>query len=199
MPKITDHDRYRQELLEKCFDLFAEKGYATLTTRQIAQALGVSTGTLYYYFPSKEDLFVQLIEDLAQQDVLKALQEIQPTMPLRERILALGRFLLANEESFFKQTLLYMDFYQQAGFGQSRVNEAIKRANQRSRQEIAQLLEVDDPVIATHVLCLIDGLISERMVDPDTVSYIEQAELLADMLIAYLERHQHRQSEVLRE
>lgn len=188
MPKITDHDQYRQELLDQCFDLFAEKGYAALTTRQIAQALGVSTGTLYYYFPSKEDLFVQLIEQLTQQDLMKALAEIRGATSLRERILALGQFLSNNEAYFFKQTLLYMDFYQQAGFGQSRVNEAVKRASQRSREEIAQLLEIDDPAIATHVLCLIDGLISERMVDPDSVSYAAQAELLADMLVAYLER-----------
>lgn len=194
MPKVTDHDQYRKELLEKCFDLFAEKGYATLTTRQIAQALGVSTGTLYYYFPSKEDLFVQLIEELTQQDLLKALSEIQKAQSLTERVVAMGQFLLENEEYFFKQTLLYMDFYQQSGFGQSRVNEAVKSVSQRSRQEIAQLLEIDDPAIATHVLCLVDGLISQRMVDPDSVSYIEQAELLAAMLTAYLEQKTRKQN-----
>jgi AcrR family transcriptional regulator len=191
MPKIMDHDQYRKELLDKCFDLFAERGYATLTTRQIAQALGVSTGTLYYYFPSKEELFAQLIENLAQQDVLKALAKIQHTMSLKERILALGQFLAENEESFFKQTLLYMDFHQQVREGESHIHEAIKRASQRSRQEIAQLLDVDNPAIATHVLCLIDGMISERMVDSDSLSYAEQIELFADMLIAYLERHQN--------
>ncbi|MBE9179049.1 TetR/AcrR family transcriptional regulator [Oculatella sp. LEGE 06141] len=190
MPKVHDHDQYRKELLHKCFDLFAEKGYATLTTRQIAQALGVSTGTLYYYFPSKEELFGQLIEELTQHDLLKALAEIQQANSMEERILALGQFLLENEAYFFKQTLLYMDFYQQAGVGQSRVNEAVRRASQRSRQEIARLLGVDDPAIATHVLCWIDGLISERMVDSESVSYIEQAELLAAMLTAYLERKQ---------
>jgi hypothetical protein len=53
------------------------------------------------------------------------------------------------------------------------------------------LLDVDNPAIATHVLCLIDGMISERMVDSDSLSYAEQIELFADMLIAYLERHQN--------
>jgi hypothetical protein len=38
------------------------------------------------------------------------------------------------------------------------------------------------------VLCLIDGLISERMVNPEMVSYRQQAELLADLLTAYLEK-----------
>jgi AcrR family transcriptional regulator len=113
--------------LNQCFDLFADNGYASLTTRQIAKVLGVSTGTLYYYFPSKEDLFMQLIEELTTQDLLRAAAEIEGLSTLRERILALGDFLEANEDYFVKQTLLMMDFYQQAGVGQSRVNEAVQK------------------------------------------------------------------------
>lgn len=188
MPKVVDHDEYRKELLGQCFNLFAAHGYASLTTRQIAKALGVSTGTLYYYFPSKEDLFMQLIEELTTQDFLRATAQIQGLSTLRERILALGDFLEANEDYFIKQTLLMMDFYQQAGVGQSRVNEAVQRVAVRSRDEIMTALQLDNPLIATHILCLIDGLISERMVDPAMVSYRQQAELLADLLTAYLEK-----------
>jgi AcrR family transcriptional regulator len=187
MPKIIDHDQYRKELLDQCFDLFAEKGYATLTTRQIAQALGVSTGTLYYYFPSKEDLFIQLIEQLTRQDILRASVEIQEYASLEERILALGKFLEANEEYFIKQTLLLMDFYQQTGSSQAHINEAFKRMSQRSCDEIMRVLQIDNRAIATHVLCLIDGLISERMIAPDLISYTEQTELLAAMVRGYLD------------
>ncbi|WP_035991338.1 TetR/AcrR family transcriptional regulator [Leptolyngbya sp. KIOST-1] len=188
MPKVVDHDQYRKELLNQCFDLFAEHGYASLTTRQIARALNVSTGTLYYYFPSKEDLFMQLIEEITTQDLLRASAEIAGLHSLRERILALGDFLEANEDYFIKQTLLMMDFYQQAGLGPSRVNEAVQRASLRSRDEIMTALQIDSPLLATHVLCLVDGLISERMVNPELVSYRQQAELLADLLTAYLEK-----------
>jgi len=186
MPKVVDHDQYRKDLLKQCFNLFAERGYASLTTRQIAQALGVSTGTLYYYFPSKEDLFMQLIEELTEQDLLRAAAEIEGLSTLKERILALGAFLEANEDYFIKQTLLLMDFYQQSGFGQSRGNEAVQRVSRRSRDQIMTTLQIDDPALATHVLCLIDGLISERMVSPDLVSYAQQAELLAELLETYL-------------
>jgi AcrR family transcriptional regulator len=188
MPKVIDHDEYRKVLLRQCFDLFADHGYASLTTRQIAKALGVSTGTLYYYFPSKEDLFMQLIEELTTQDLLRASAEIEGLSTLRQRILALADFLETNEDYFIKQTLLMMDFYQQAGVGPSRVNEAVQRVAVRSRDEIMAALQLDNPLIATHVLCLIDGLISERMINPAMVSYRQQAELLADLLTAYLEK-----------
>ena len=188
MPKVVDRDEYRKELLRQCFDLFADHGYASLTTRQIAKALGVSTGTLYYYFPSKEDLFMQLIEELTTQDLLRASAELEGLSTLRERILALADFLETNEDYFIKQTLLMMDFYQQAGVGPSRVNEAVQRVSLRSRDEAMAALQIDNPLIATHVLCLFNGLISERMVNPEMVCYRQQAELLADLLTAYLEK-----------
>ena len=42
MPKIVNHETYREELLEKGFDLFANKGY-TITMRELASGLKVST------------------------------------------------------------------------------------------------------------------------------------------------------------
>ncbi len=61
MPKIVDRERYRKQLLQQSFELFAEIGYGNITMRQLAQKLAVSTGTLYHYFPSKEAMFLQLV------------------------------------------------------------------------------------------------------------------------------------------
>ena len=43
--------------------------------RQIAGGLKVSTGTLYHYFPNKQALFEQLVEEICQQDIITALTE----------------------------------------------------------------------------------------------------------------------------
>ena len=69
MPKVVDRARYRKELLKGCFDLFAERGYGSLTMRQIAEGLSVSTGKLYHYFPSKESIFKQLVQELLEKDI----------------------------------------------------------------------------------------------------------------------------------
>jgi AcrR family transcriptional regulator len=45
--------RYR-EVLDVAATIFAEKGYAAASTRDIADRLGVRQASLYYYFPSKE-------------------------------------------------------------------------------------------------------------------------------------------------
>ena len=61
MPKIVDHDEYRQKMLEKCLYLFTRKGYSDINMKQIAAEIGVSTGTLYHYFSSKESIIAGII------------------------------------------------------------------------------------------------------------------------------------------
>lgn len=187
MPKIVDHDQYRKELLIKSFDLFAEKGYG-LTMRQLAQGLGVSTGTLYHYFPTKEVLFWQLVEEQTQQDILNFLAEASNALPLPERIEALFSFGAKNEEYFRKQTLLWSDFYQQQDRTEVLKNETLKRASEQIRQTIAEYLQIQDKSLIDFVYNLLNGLIVVRLYEDETVSFTEQGELLAKMLTAYLDR-----------
>jgi len=54
------------ELLEAALDLFVEKGFAATRSEEVAARAGVSKGTLFLYFPSKEELFkAVVIENLA--------------------------------------------------------------------------------------------------------------------------------------
>lgn len=59
------------ELTEAALDLFVERGFAATKLDDIASRAGVSKGTLYLYFNSKEDLF----EAVIQQGILPLLDE----------------------------------------------------------------------------------------------------------------------------
>lgn len=50
-----------QELLEAALDLFCEKGFAAARTDEVARRAGVSKGTVYLYYPSKEELFKAVV------------------------------------------------------------------------------------------------------------------------------------------
>lgn len=189
MPKIVDHDQYRKELLSKCFNLFAEKGYATITMRQIAEGLSVSTGTLYHYFPSKQALFEQLVEEICEQDVLMAQAELEGIQTLPERLEALGRFLAKNEDYYIKWIYLQVDFCQHQDFqGMQGNNSAFKRATVRYEEAVCDILGIQDPALTWLILCLIDGLILERLMKNEMVSMTEQFILLGKMITAYLEK-----------
>jgi AcrR family transcriptional regulator len=48
-------------MLGKSLYLFTSKGYSNINMQQIADEIGVSTGTLYHYFSSKEEMLVAMI------------------------------------------------------------------------------------------------------------------------------------------
>ena len=50
-----------QELLDAALALFVEKGFAATRSEEVARRAGVSKGTLYLYYPSKEELFKAVI------------------------------------------------------------------------------------------------------------------------------------------
>jgi len=49
------------ELLDAALQLFVEKGFAATRVEEVAALAGVSKGTLFLYFPSKEDLFKAVV------------------------------------------------------------------------------------------------------------------------------------------
>jgi TetR/AcrR family transcriptional regulator len=51
------------ELLASALDLFVERGFAATRVEEIARHAGVSKGTLFLYFPSKEDLFKAVVRE----------------------------------------------------------------------------------------------------------------------------------------
>ncbi|PKO62129.1 MAG: TetR family transcriptional regulator [Betaproteobacteria bacterium HGW-Betaproteobacteria-18] len=51
------------ELLAAALDLFVEKGFAATRVEEVAARAGVSKGTLFLYFPSKEDLFKAVVRE----------------------------------------------------------------------------------------------------------------------------------------
>jgi len=51
------------ELLDAALTLFVEKGFAATRVEEVAARAGVSKGTLFLYFPSKEDLFKAVVRE----------------------------------------------------------------------------------------------------------------------------------------
>jgi AcrR family transcriptional regulator len=59
-------DDTRQRILDIAVDLFIEQGYAGTSVRDISERLGMTKGSLYYHFASKEDVLVALLAPLVQ-------------------------------------------------------------------------------------------------------------------------------------
>jgi TetR/AcrR family transcriptional regulator len=78
----TPHKRERRkqdrpgELLDAALTVFVEKGYAAARVEEVATRAGVSKGTLFLYFPSKEELFKAVVRDNVARHVADGLREV---------------------------------------------------------------------------------------------------------------------------
>lgn len=66
--KRMSSDERRAAIIEAVMPVFAEKGFAGTTTKELAEAAGVSEALLYRHFPSKESLYEQIQNKICDTD-----------------------------------------------------------------------------------------------------------------------------------
>lgn len=109
--KLSKSEATRRAILEAAAKLFRERGYAEVSLRDIAEAVGMKTGSLYYHFPSKESL-VEEILSLGTQGAMGAARaaaaalgpDADPVDKLAAVFLAHTRFL-HDEQDFASANL----------------------------------------------------------------------------------------------
>jgi AcrR family transcriptional regulator len=72
---MTDQSVRKKQIMEKAKALFAEKGYHPVTVEEVADACGVAKGTLYLYFDSKADLFIEIFVE-AHREIIEQVRKI---------------------------------------------------------------------------------------------------------------------------
>src|SRR5579872_7491021 len=72
MARFTDAQKEsrRQQILDAALRCFSRDGFHNTTTADIVRESGVSQGTLYLYFATKDDLIVALADDRRQSEAL---------------------------------------------------------------------------------------------------------------------------------
>jgi len=61
----TEHGRERkQQLVDAAAELFADHGYSATRIQDICKRAGVAKGLFYWYFPTKQDLFAELVRSM---------------------------------------------------------------------------------------------------------------------------------------
>lgn len=91
----TDQDTRRQ-ILTRAAELFLVKGYKGVSMKELAEAVRVTSGALYYHFPKgKEDLFTTMIQTVFLDEGVAGIDQILATaQDVRERLTLLTSALL---------------------------------------------------------------------------------------------------------
>ena len=151
------------ELLEAALTLFVEKGFAATRSEEVARAAGVSKGTLYLYFPSKEELLKAVIQHFLGAEIEAGVQEAAaadgPTAQALEQLLVSWwtRVYAGPASGVFKLVITEVRNFPEIGEfwvervvapGEAIVSNLIRRGVERGE------FAVDDIQSATHSILM---------------------------------------------
>lgn len=87
----SDYPESARQILTAAVELFARKGYAATSVREIVEAADVTNPMLYYYFDSKEGLFLELNNYLFEAITYRVREVLESSGSFEERVVGIVR------------------------------------------------------------------------------------------------------------
>jgi AcrR family transcriptional regulator len=178
----------REKIISAAYDVLAEKGYDAASTKEIARRAGVAQGLINYYFPSKDDLFIEVLKVEGQRFC-----EMSDRLTLQNGGLELLHQVLNGIKAAIEQHpqwyRLKFELYAMGLRNPRLYNEVqnqMKIARERNSQDLGRIFSKPPEeleAISAIVFSAIEGLALQKLVDSQFD--LDQAfeELLAMVLL----------------
>jgi AcrR family transcriptional regulator len=98
--RLEQKRRTRQHLLDVAATLFAERGFAAATTAEVARAAGVSHGSVFVHFPTREALIEAVVSDFGTRMAQRMYDTVEAGAGVREVLAAQLAALQEGEELY---------------------------------------------------------------------------------------------------
>lgn len=133
----------KEAILDVCRGMVAKEGLSAINMRAVAKACDVALGTIYYYFPSKDDLLIATIESVWQH--IFSVERLDPTQ------LSFPDYIAAWFQGFLRGMEDYPNFFTMhslsfAGAEQNKARQTMRNHLEKLRQDMLQCLELDSGV-----------------------------------------------------
>lgn len=172
----TRSEETRERILAAAEECFARYGYDATGVAEICERAGVSKGAFFHYFPTKQAVFLELLErwltGLERQ--LEALRLGAPTVP--EALFRMADMALQVIEMARERLVIFLEFMNQA-IRDPRVWQAVITPYRRYREFFARMIEVgiaegslrpvNPETFANALLSLALGLLVQAVMDPN--------------------------------
>ena len=181
-PRASEHeqDDTRRSLLDAAARLIAERGYRGMTVNEIVARAGLSKGTFYWHFGSKDDVLFAVLEERIDRPLYELIELLKTAPPERDMAPEASRRLLELLERG-RETILLEHEYQLLAVREPRLRPRYLKRQAALREALAAGLDAragqlgappfSTPTsdVATAYLALANSLAVERLIDPDTV------------------------------
>jgi AcrR family transcriptional regulator len=113
-PRPSVEEQRRKEILEAACAAIAERGFAAVRISDIAARAGTSTGTVHYYFASKEDVLHQALRYAFEQSLDRQMTELGKLRSPRRRLVRLIELNLPEDPEVRQEWIVWMEFWIEA-------------------------------------------------------------------------------------
>lgn len=101
----------KAEIIEAAANIFMEKGYEAASIQDVADAVDILKGSLYYYIKSKDDLLYEVIQEVHLRGLANLDSQRDSTDPPDVRLHTfVSRHLMFNAQHLAKMTVFFHDF-----------------------------------------------------------------------------------------
>jgi AcrR family transcriptional regulator len=181
--RLQNSHETRARLMEAAVKRFSAAGYRESSVDEICSEAGVSKGAFYYHFPSKQALFLGLLQDwLANLEVAMGAIHAS-TIP--ETLVQLTDVLPAVLETAHDRWIMWLEFWLQATRDEE-VRKATIAPYRHYRDVFAKLVEqgiaegsltaADPEATAQAILSMAVGLFLQGILDPGGTDWQTTAE-----------------------
>jgi AcrR family transcriptional regulator len=95
IPKLSGEER-RAAIIKAVRRTFAEKGFVGATTRELADAAGVSEALLFKHFPNKEALYDAMLESCRDEQHVGAVERLNALEPSASTLVLMVHYLVSR-------------------------------------------------------------------------------------------------------
>ena len=127
--------RTREEIMEAAIKLFARRGFLATTMAELAKAIRMTPGALYWHFPTKEDLLLATMDELHQRyikEFVDMFTEEARRQPARQQL-----------AQFFQRTQSFLRYHREYGIFFGMVAAESAESNERVAEAARNMLNAD--------------------------------------------------------
>jgi AcrR family transcriptional regulator len=181
----------KEEILDAARRVFAERGFRGTTIADIAEEAGIALGTIYLYFPSKDEVFAALNQRLSEI-IITATLDVPPARRLEDDIRARVRntfVACAENRDLIRLAVLNID-------PEDAVTKRLRAGEEKRAQPLVDGLkrgmdagavrEGDPRIMAKLILGLVSNTVYQAFVLSDGTDAERFRDACSEMIIAYL-------------
>jgi len=177
-------ERTRIEILQAAIELFARRGILATTMNELAKAIKMTPGALYWHFPTKEDLLLAAMEELHRRFIGEFTEVMTEgrKWPAQKQL----RVIVERQKNFFRYHPTHGIFYAmlscETPFNSQRICDALRETLTLYAEFVASIIrygqkkgefrtDVDALAFSHAMLSSHLGLIVHQQLFQDTLTY----------------------------